>query len=67
VPQGRYPLVVLFVEVPLQDLDVNVHPSKTQVCFREPGLIRGLVLAGIKEALHRVGHRSSGALAQVSV
>ena len=51
VPRGRYPLLALFLTVPAEDLDVNVHPAKAEVRFREAGLIRSLVMSGLAQAL----------------
>jgi len=48
---GRYPAAVLMLEIPAQDVDVNVHPTKTEVRFRDGGRIHGLVLSGIREKL----------------
>ncbi len=56
---GRHPLLALFVELPPEEVDVNVHPAKTEVRFRNPGLVRGLIVSSIKLALEREGHRSS--------
>lgn len=55
----RYPLVALFVEAPSSMVDVNVHPAKTEVRFRDAGLIRGLIVSSIKHALSEAGHRAS--------
>ncbi len=55
----RYPLVALFVEAPAAMVDVNVHPAKTEVRFRDAGLIRGLIVSAIKHALGEAGHRAS--------
>ena len=62
IPTGRYPLAALFVECPSTEVDVNVHPAKTEVRFREPGLVRGLIVGAIKAALAREGHKSSSTL-----
>jgi DNA mismatch repair protein MutL len=59
VPSGRHPTLALFVTCPPREVDVNVHPGKSEVRFRDPGLVRGLVVGAIKEALTRAGHRAS--------
>ena len=48
---GRYPACVLMIEVPPQDVDVNVHPTKIEVRFRDSGRIHGLVMSAIREKL----------------
>ncbi len=53
----RHPLVVLFLDVPAEDVDVNVHPMKAEVRFREPGLIRGLIVSAVRAALGGAGPR----------
>ncbi|QQM29919.1 DNA mismatch repair endonuclease MutL [Martelella lutilitoris] len=59
VPKGRYPMAVLWFSLDPALVDVNVHPAKADVRFRDPGLVRGLVVGAIREALTRSGDRAS--------
>jgi DNA mismatch repair protein MutL len=56
---NRHPLLALFLEIPSESLDINVHPAKTEVRFRDPGLVRGLIVSALKNALAGAGHRAS--------
>ena len=58
-PRDRHGVVALFVACPPRDVDVNVHPAKAEVRFRDPGLVRGLVIGALKEALAGARHRAS--------
>src|SRR4051794_28872358 len=57
--RDRHPIVALFIDLPGEEVDVNVHPAKTEVRFRDPALIRGLIVGGLRHALDAAGHRSS--------
>lgn len=57
--RDRHPIVALFIDLPGDEVDVNVHPAKTEVRFRDPGNIRGLIIGGLRHALDSAGHRSA--------
>jgi DNA mismatch repair protein MutL len=59
VPSGRHPALALFVGLPSREVDVNVHPAKSEVRFRDPGLLRGLVVRALGDALAASGHRAT--------
>ena len=59
LPRDRHPLVALFVEVPAREVDVNVHPAKAEVRFRNAGLVRALIVHALKAALTRDGTRAA--------
>jgi DNA mismatch repair protein MutL len=64
VPRGRYPLVTLFVDIPPDEVDVNVHPAKTELRFRDANGVRSLLIGAVREALAAAGHRATASLAQ---
>jgi len=59
IPKGRSPYLALFLDVAPSDLDVNVHPTKAEVRFRDPGRVRGLIVGALRQALEAAGHRAS--------
>ena len=56
--RDRHPIVALFIEMPPELVDVNVHPAKTEVRFREPAMIRGIIVSGLRRALDEGGFRA---------
>jgi|SRR5580658_155416 DNA mismatch repair protein MutL len=63
----RHPMVALFVDLPGAEVDVNVHPAKAEVRFRDPALVRGLIVSALKHALAAAGHRASTSVGTATI
>jgi len=59
LPRDRHPLLALFVTLDAREVDVNVHPAKAEVRFRNGGLVRALIVSALKTALTRDGTRAA--------
>jgi DNA mismatch repair protein MutL len=59
LPRDRHPLLALFVALDAREVDVNVHPAKAEVRFRNAGLVRALIVSALKAALAREGTRAA--------
>ena len=65
--RDRHPTAALFVTLPPDMVDVNVHPAKAEVRFRDPALVRGLIVGALRHALAGAGHRASTTVATAAL
>jgi DNA mismatch repair protein MutL len=65
--RDRHPIVALFLDGPAEEIDVNVHPAKAEVRFRDAALVRGLIVGALRHALAAAGHRASTTVAAAAL
>ena len=67
IPHGRYPVVYLFLELDSAFVDVNVHPAKAEVRFKDANLVKSCVISAIKQGIRNIGSQASDHLTEAAI
>lgn len=65
--RDRHPVLTLFLTLPATEVDVNVHPAKAEVRFRDPQIVRSMIIGALKAAIHEGGFKASGTFSRQAI